>query len=65
LFDSRKDKRSRIPAACLPIVERLQCSAETWLDDVREIQKRFRNAAGPTLSRQSFRMKLKSSSPAS
>jgi hypothetical protein len=47
----RQDKAGNIPAECALILDRLQCSAETWLDDVQNFRKRFRNAAGlkPTL----------------
>jgi hypothetical protein len=47
----RKDKIGSIPAECAPILERLECSAETWLDFV----KNFRNEAGLPQSRQKFR----------
>ena len=30
----RKDKKGKIPTECLPILERLSCSEETWLDFV-------------------------------
>lgn len=36
----------RIPAECAPVLERLQCDAETWLDFVKNFRKRFRNEAG-------------------
>jgi hypothetical protein len=51
----RKDKPGRIPAECAPILERLQCSAETWLDFVNNFLQRFRNEAGLAASRQAYR----------
>ena len=51
----RKDKVGVIPIDLAPIVERLQCSAETWLDFVRNFRKRFRNEAGLPANRQDFR----------
>ena len=51
----RKDKPGRIPESCLPILERLQCSPETWLDYVRHFHLRFRREAGLESSRQSYR----------
>jgi len=41
---------------CGPILERLDCSAETWLDFVKNFRKRFRNEAGLPQSGQSFRV---------
>jgi hypothetical protein len=58
----RRDKRGQIPSDCVPILEPLQCSAETWLDYVTNFHQRFRHAAGLALSQQSFRLKLRSSS---
>ena len=40
----RKDKAGKIPAECDPILERLDCSAESWLDLVQNFRKRFRNS---------------------
>jgi len=51
----RKAKPGRIPAECGPILERLQCSAETWLDFVNNFLQRFRNEAGLAASRQAYR----------
>ena len=51
----RKDKVGVIPKECAPILERLDCSAETWVDFVKNFRKRFRNEAGLALSRQAFR----------
>jgi hypothetical protein len=41
---------------------RTRCSAETWLDFVKNFHQRFRNAAGLLPSQHSFRMKLRKSS---
>jgi len=51
----RRDKVGRIPAECAPILERLECSAETWLDFVKNFRRRFRNAAGLPKNRTLFR----------
>jgi len=51
----RKDKTGRIPDECVPILERLECNAETWLDFVKNFRKRFRNEAGLLKNRQHFR----------
>jgi REP element-mobilizing transposase RayT len=51
----RKDKVGAIPRECAPILERLDCSAETWVDFVRNFRKRFRGEAGLAPSRQAFR----------
>src|SRR6185503_2435130 len=58
----RRDKPGQIPADCAPILERLNCSAETWLDYVKNFRKRFRNAAGLAASQHSFRLKRNNSS---
>ena len=42
----RRDKAGRIPAEFDPILERLDCSSETWLDLVKNFRKRFRTEAG-------------------
>ncbi len=42
----RRDKAGRIPPEFSPILERLDCSAETWLDLVKNFRKRFRTEAG-------------------
>jgi hypothetical protein len=42
----RRDKAGRIPSEFGPILERLDCSAETWLDLVKNFRKRFRTEAG-------------------
>ena len=51
----RRDKVGSVPAECAPILERLECSAETWLVFVKNFRKRFRNEAGLAASRQNFR----------
>jgi hypothetical protein len=51
----RKDKVGAISAECAPVLDRLDCSAETWVDIVRNFRKRFRNEAGLPDTRQSFR----------
>ena len=51
----RKDKVGGIPKECAPILDRLDCSAETWIDFVKNFRKRFRNEAGLVPSRQAFR----------
>ncbi|MFO1001880.1 MAG: hypothetical protein U0936_16215 [Planctomycetaceae bacterium] len=51
----RKDKVGVIPAECAPILDRLDCSAETWIDIVKNFRKRFRSEAGLAPSRHAFR----------
>ena len=51
----RKDKKGQIPDSCAPILERLECSPETWLDFVQNFRLRFRNEAGLSTSRQAYR----------
>ena len=51
----RKDKRGQIPQTCAPILDRLKCSPETWLDFVQNFRLRFRNEAGLAASRQTYR----------
>ena len=51
----RTDKRGSIPAACAPILDRLDCSEESWFDPVKNFRKRFRNEAGSLLSFRSKR----------
>jgi hypothetical protein len=53
----RTDMRGAIPATCAPILDRLDCSEETWFDLVRNFRKRFRNEAGSVLSVRAFRSK--------
>ena len=48
-------KGGRIPADCAPILDRLECSAETWLDFVQNFRKRFRVEAGLAKSLKTFR----------
>ena len=42
----RSDKRGSIPKGLDPLLERLQCSSETWLDLVKNFRKRFRVEIG-------------------
>ncbi len=49
----RKDKAGRIPSEFAPILERLDCSAESWLDLVKNFRKRFRTEAGRPATLQS------------
>jgi len=51
----RKDKVGAILRECAPILERLDCSAKTCVDFVRNFRKRFRNEAGLAPSRHAFR----------
>ena len=51
----RRDKVGAIPNDCAPILERLECNAETWLDFVRNFRKRFRGEAGLPRNRQLYR----------
>jgi REP element-mobilizing transposase RayT len=60
-----KDKVGSIPAECAPILERLECSAEIWLDFVKNFRKRFRNEAGLPQNRQLFRKSRRSAQTAS
>ena len=48
----RRDKAGRIPAEFAPILERLDCGVETWLDLVKNFRKRFRTEAGRPLTLQ-------------
>ncbi len=51
----RKGKAGRIPSDSdfAPILERLDCSAESWLDLVQNFRKRFRTEAGLAVTLQS------------
>lgn len=42
----RRDNVGSIPEEFAPILERLKCSAELWLDYIRSFRKVFRNEAG-------------------
>ena len=42
----RSDKRGSLPKGLDPMLERLQCSSETWLDLVKNFRKRFRVEIG-------------------
>jgi hypothetical protein len=48
----RRDKVGRIPVEFAPILDRLDCSAESWLDLVRNFRKRFRTEAGRAVTLQ-------------
>jgi hypothetical protein len=49
----RKDKAGKIPSEFGPILDRLDCSAESWLDLVKNFRKRFRTEAGRAATLQS------------
>ena len=49
----RKDKAGKIPSEFDPILDRLDCSVESWLDLVKNFRKRFRTEAGRAASLQS------------
>ena len=51
----RTAKRGSIPAECVPILDRLECSEELWFDLVKNFRKRFRNQAGTLPSVRAFR----------
>ena len=38
----RKDKAGAISAECAQVLEQLECSAETWVDFVKNFRRRFR-----------------------
>jgi hypothetical protein len=48
----RRDKVGRIPVEFAPILDRLDCIAESWLDLVRNFRKRFRTEAGHAVTLQ-------------
>jgi hypothetical protein len=50
-----RDKIGKIDSECAPILERLECSAETWLDFVKNFRKRFKVEAGLPRAVLSFR----------
>ncbi len=50
-----KDKTDQIPAEFDPILERLDCSAESWLDLKQNFRKRLRTEAGLAASMHSVR----------
>ena len=51
----RNNKIGVILGACAPIVLRLGCPAETWAEFVKNHRKRFRNEAGLSQNRRTFR----------
>ena len=54
----RTDQGGSIPVECAPILDRLDCSEESWFDLVQDFRKRFRHEAGSLLSVRAFRSKL-------
>jgi len=46
-----------VSSSCAPILDRLDCSEESWFDLVKNFRKRFRNEAGSLLSVRAFRSK--------
>ena len=50
----RSDKRGSIPNGLDPLLERLQCSSETWLDLVKNFRRRFRVEIGLPTTLQSI-----------
>jgi len=53
----RTEKRGSIPRELDPMLDRVQCSSESWLDLVKNFRKRFRVKIGlpTTLKAASFR----------
>jgi hypothetical protein len=51
----RRDKIGRIPAEFAPLLDRLECSGESWLDLVKNFRRRFRTEAGLARSVASIR----------
>ncbi len=49
----RRDEIGRIPEEFAPILDRLDCSTESWLDLVKNFRKRFRTEAGRAATLQS------------
>jgi hypothetical protein len=43
---TRTDKTSQIPPHLEPILTRLNCTPDTWLDLVQNFRRRFRTEAG-------------------
>jgi hypothetical protein len=54
----RKDKTGKIPEECLPILQRLRCDGDTWMDWVKNFRQRFRNEVGRPASCQAFKTNL-------
>ena len=52
---SRPEGGGGIPEEFTPILERLECSAEVWLNYVGSFRKVFRNEAGLAKNRRAFR----------
>jgi hypothetical protein len=53
----RTDKRGVIPATCGAILDRLDCSEETWFEPVQDFRRRFRSEAGSVPLVRAFRSK--------
>ncbi|MEI7699918.1 MAG: transposase, partial [Planctomycetia bacterium] len=51
----RRDDVGSIPEEFAPILERLECSADLWLDYIRSFRKLFRNEAGLAANCRAFR----------
>ena len=56
----RTDKRGSIPTGLDPILERLQCSSESWVDLVKNFRKRFRVEIGLPTTLQSISSRRRS-----
>ena len=50
----RTGKRGAIPAALLPILERLRINAEAWVDTIEQFGRKFRRAIGRVSSMAAF-----------
>ena len=59
----QRGKRGRIPPECGPILERLSCHPELWLDLVRNFRKRFRQEVGRPDSIKTFQQIRRSRRP--
>ena len=56
----RTDKRGSIPKELDPMLDRLQCSSESWLDLVKNFRKRFRVEIGLASTLQSVSSRRRS-----
>ena len=56
----RTDKRGSIPKELAPMLDRLQCSSESWLDLVKNFRKRFRVEIGLPATLQSISSRRRS-----
>ena len=50
----RTGKRGAIPAALLPILDRLRINAEAWVDTIEQFGRKFRRAIGRVSSMAAF-----------